>query len=132
MTTAEKRIAIAEFCGWRWVYNKDFYGTKLWGWQEPNSYHQDDFYKSEKVCAAFRLPNYFGDLNAMHEAEECFFEKDEDGLPKHDEDEADYVANLRKVMGEEVDWEYGAYDMARIAHATASNRAEAFYRTISS
>ena len=95
MTDPEIRISIAEACGWYrlrsapeyfaprgWVYGKHTYG---------------------KLRTADQLPNYPGDLNAMHEAENSL----------DDAQSQSYAERL-------------GYDI----HATARQRAEAFLRAM--
>ena len=112
MTNEQQRIAIAEACGWKkmnWneatVYGSPTHGFRVW-----KSKHQDSI-MSYKGRVGERIPDYLNDLNAMHEAERTM------GDPQL---WVEYQSYLSDVMGH-VGWLY---------HATASQRAEAFLRTI--
>ncbi len=61
-TTEEKRIAIAEACGWTTVHENR---GKIVGFV-PDSEMMDSQGADEML---FEVPDYFKDLNAMHEAE---------------------------------------------------------------
>jgi hypothetical protein len=97
-----RRIAIA--CGWKAVTQQaDDCGTfRSWG-VRPNDV--------ESMAPPYPLPNYHGDLNAMHEAEEI----------------------IKIIEGE-----WGGYcgylvkgnSWFTVVDATAAQRAEAFLRTI--
>jgi hypothetical protein len=76
MTQEQKRIAIAEACGWR------LFSQVKNLWAPPRCVVEYD-------CDAYPLPNYLNDLNAMHEAENVLF-------PTH---EADWHLNLARVCG---------------------------------
>ena len=96
-----QRVAIAEACGWK-VHPKD-----KWVVIPPNSPHS--------VQPLNTLPNYLNDLNAMHDAEKVL-------TP---EQLVDYCAfRLRATTGE------GCVTDYKMIRATASQRAEAFLRTI--
>jgi len=86
-----KRIAIA--CGWKFEFNGDYEDPK-WEWISPK---EDDLSDP---------PNYYSDLNAMHEAENYIM----------DENSIEYLKWLNKLSCQ---W-----------HASAPKRAEAFLRTI--
>ena len=97
MSDDEMRVAIAEACGWKpSAFGKcDMAGNPFPGWDTP--------------------PDYFHDLNAMHEA----------------------VTSLSEA--EQVEWAGYLYDVARANHhdkdvamaqATAAQRAEAFGKTL--
>jgi hypothetical protein len=62
------------------------------------------------------VPNYPGDLNAMHEVEHLLHDDDWDGI-------GDYLAHLRSIMGIGCDeW--------RLPFATARQRAEAYVKVM--
>lgn len=100
MSTEAQRIAIAEACGWKLVTNDPDYQPY---WLSPNGN------KVGTDCGV-RIPDYFNDLNAMHEAEE-----------KISGNQFRYMDTLRKVCWGN-DW--------LTCHATAAQRAEAFLKTI--
>ncbi len=101
MNTEEKRIKIAEACGW----SRSFIGDGIDGWRMP-----------DRVTAAFEsdLPDYFNDLNAMHEAEKVLqvFQRDK---------YTDYLCGLTPC-------DYDGWFSC--AHATAAQRAESFGLTL--
>ena len=110
MKPEQQRIAIAEACGWK----PDKRGL---GWLSPHGY-----YASE--------PDYLNDLNAMHEAEETLDASQcaeyARQLMKHHPTYCVTVLDNRFAPTEEI-----AYETYQLLHATASQRAEAFLRTIS-
>jgi hypothetical protein len=92
-----KRIAIA--CGWKPHPNGiDWYEGELNIWKSPK-----------------KLPNYHGDLNAMHEAE-----KEIAAIIY------DYITTLYRVVKDRT----GSATEVSVLCATAAQRAEAFLRTI--
>jgi len=102
MTQEQKRIKIAEACGYTdiaWLKlhagNEGYLGTKCDGDRH-------------------RLPDYFNDLNAMHEAEKSLIGP---GLGKW----CEYVRHLKELCDEALHSEI---------HATAEQRAEAFGLTL--
>ena len=101
MTKEEQRIAIAEACGWK---NVDAGFGRVRGVTTRHKGTLSEF----DVCVD--VPNYPFDLNAMHEAEKV--------LTREQEKEYDYQLEAACCP-----FEYGW-------HATASQRAEAFLRTI--
>jgi hypothetical protein len=102
MNQEAQRIAIGEACGW-----KDFVGSS----RIINNYSGTS--PSGKTAW---LPDYCNDLNAMHEAEKILLR-----LGK----EVAYIQNLenKSRILEQADWWI-------IAHATASQRSEAFLRAL--
>jgi len=110
MKPKEQRIAIAEACGWTWCNYPDFLGTALWGWSINKAFHDEDYYRCEKLLAAKILPDYLNDLNAMHEAEKMLEADDNHAY-------GCYCIDLQEEYGNTV-------------HLTAAQRAEAFLRTI--
>ncbi len=105
-----KRIAIA--CGWK----KDDTGKwKAGTWVKPD--------KDIKWMPS-EIPNYHGDLNAMHEAIESLDEADKQN----------FIVKLADIiLYDDRDngwWDLEVYDAVLVANATAPQRAEAFLRTI--
>lgn len=104
MTTDQQRIAIATACGWT---------TK----------HKGLWVESLKIYAA--LPNYLNDLNAMHEAEQVLtYEQKEQFVfwlnhihPSADIHHSDGQKDFR-------------LEVFSLVHSPASQRAEAFLRTL--
>lgn len=103
MTNEEINIAIAEACGWK-LYQKE---GEL-PWLHPNG---KDYYR--------KIPNYIGDLNAIHEAETYMSSKLWNG----------YFNKLYKIVFNTPDQPEHINNW-RIINATAAQRAEAFLRTI--
>lgn len=68
MTQEQKRIAIAEACGWKFhpptehLYSEQEKADAIMCWVRPGN----DPWQMERV------PDYFNDLNAMHEAVKKF------------------------------------------------------------
>lgn len=110
MTEEEKRKMIAEACGWSRVWNEDANeDNEHWVWKNPDGIFVRDCF----------VPNYFHDLNAMHEAEKS--------IPVILQDR--YVHFLAEAV---IDFRLTKFKKLRnelifiVARATAANRAEAF------
>lgn len=101
MTPEKQRIAIAEACGWREVRRVPHSDGKIFG-QNPNY--------PPMVPPRISVPDYLTDLNAMREAEMAL------GL-KYDQ----WTRELRAICQR---------DRRCVESATATQRAEAFLRTI--
>ena len=108
MTPETQRIAIAEACGWK---RSDLRPS----WCHPDNWSMAKNGSYEVWVSQDKLPNYLNDHNAMHEAEELFYSK------------ADTLEGAERMR------DYSKL-LCRIAkyplRATASQRAEAFLRTI--
>lgn len=98
MSDEEINIAIAEACGWVEVVNN-------------RKYHQcpTGFPPNSKGNLAY-IPDYCGDLNAIHKAEE-----------KLTNEQLDFYCNILHKPNHGIYW---------AIHATARQRAEAFLRVI--
>jgi hypothetical protein len=107
MTNEQINIAIAEACGWK-HYHEDL-------WVNPDFSGDPDGF-SELQCGD--LPDYINDLNAMHEAENHL---------KSDEKESYWNQLYEKCDRSVFSRVEDNYKMLR---ATASQRAEAFLKTI--
>jgi hypothetical protein len=99
MKTDEKRIKIAEACGWKLVTNDPDYQPY---WLSPNG-------NMAGTDCGVRIPNYFHDLNVMHDAE---------GILTLSEEQL-YFETLHETAGNTMFY-----------RATASQRAEAFGKTL--
>ena len=101
MNPEQQRVAIAEACGWLKVHGHSVAG----------------------------IPDYLNDLNAMHDAEETLDASQcaeyARQLMKHHPTYCVTVLDNRFAPTEEI-----AYETYQLLHATASQRAEAFLRTI--
>lgn len=105
MTPQQQRIAIAKICGWNAIHeiNKEIFGSKV-----------------EGVCTF--VPDYLNDLNAMHEAEK---------LNLRTLDQYKHYSDLLKSAVQDAQYPLSAVDARyQSVSATASQRAEAFLRTI--
>ena len=107
MNPEAQRIAIAEACGWRVVVNMTKPGFKpvIKGFS-PYQTH------SEMDTPAISVPEYLTDLNAMHDAEKRL----------NSQQQERFLKLLFDNFGERGWW--------MIAHATATQRAEAFLKTL--
>ena len=112
MHTHKQQIAIAVACGWHKHDCGDNLcwksGTELMG----------------ITCRVYDLPDYLNDLDAMHEAEKVLTEAQRKS----------YAANLYKVVFQVGQYEAETFVDIRFAfilsQATATQRAEAFLRTL--
>lgn len=112
MSEQEQRIAIAEFCGWKWRWKDSQQLVSQWSSPKDNS----RFFDNE-------LPEYLRDLNAIHEAVEK--------LRENQFHYVNYWDELFKVVTG-MKWtglNLGYFGFTFI-QATASQRAEALLRTI--
>ena len=105
MTPEEKRIAIAEACGWV-INNSPPYRGLAW--------HKTISKTKRTHDALEELPDYLNDLNAMHEAEKTLSRGQ-----LHT-----YMLNMQDVKG------LGGNNHWLNFHATAAQRADAFLMTI--
>lgn len=119
MSDQEINIAIAEACGWTWIeedytyhgFTCDIPMTRR-RWTPPNG-----------GKPTLNIPDYCNDLNAMHE-EIMSLEG-----PIRDHSFRRALAKSVGVIGFE-DWEHSLVCLDKLTNATASQRAEAFLRTI--
>jgi hypothetical protein len=111
MTPTKTNQTIAEACGWKpYLLPEDKFG-----WKDGQTYGKPP---SPSMGDWMRLPNYHGDLNAMHEAEKALGEKRI----------RSYAFILAQVLDTSptVDLD----DQFLNIHATAPQRAEAFCKTL--
>ena len=135
MNEQEQRIAIAKACGWKKIItlNLPIYGA--WGNSFPSShrdtsvgiapfdvskYPREEKFYGENVIRV-RLPDYLNDLNAIYEAENILFEKNDWRIIRTYFDLLSPNIHKDDSMDED-DW--------KLCHATAKQRAEAFLRTL--
>ena len=107
MNPEHQRIAIAEACGWTAKEDKDGF----WRAVDASGNMTHELWMSERNVWSAGIPDFLHDLNAMHEAEKTLTDK------AHEE----FRLNLYDVIGD---------DSRLIVSSTASQRAEAFLRTI--
>jgi len=63
MTQQEKRIKIAQACGWKMLDGKEY------KWEDPSGHIFEDWSKRVVMC-----PDYFNNLNACHDMEKVVLE----------------------------------------------------------
>lgn len=126
MTEQEQRIAIAEACGWHVISTMDGQFKQLASPVGMLSHccgnHLTDeevwiscfepWLQPDNVLTPLQVPNYLNDLNAMHEAENTLSEYDKVNI---------YDSELMCVCQNH---------FGNTIRATASQRAEAFLRTV--
>jgi hypothetical protein len=121
MTQEEKQIAIAQVCGWKWIQTNHDAKSGLIGTNSSHSGnipYQGRNYPSNKHLPIYgkAIPDYFNDLNAMHEVEnKCIYVNGE----VETDLALDYAMNL--VI---------AAPAGRSMNATAAQRAEAIGKTL--
>jgi hypothetical protein len=114
MTPEQQLIAIAEACGWTSIQQgNNSQGARLLGVSPANKGRT-----SYDGLILHELPDYLNDLNAMHEAEKILT----------DQQQATYAFLLHK-NSTRIIRDYLGRDFDCI-HTTASQRAEAFLKTI--
>ncbi len=111
MTPEAQRIAIAEACGWTDIVRTD-----------KSGYYHGCLMGNHDFGHLQPIPDYLNDLNAMHEAERVLTE----------EQLHEYGKQLGEATTVMTWWDshISGYGMAKFAHATAAQRAEAFLRTL--
>lgn len=107
MTDEEINRAVAEHLGWKWCDHPDTL-EKTKGWTLPHFVLNP----AGELVSPHSVPDYAGDLNAMHEAENSGI------TPANSED---YSCHLAIAMDEADDFLWAA---------TARQRAEAFLLTV--
>ena len=120
MTTEQQRIAIAEACGWGWIWRS--YPANFFELKVPKG--NGTQYSDDNESAPFPvhlIPDYLNDLNAMHEAEKMLWRMDW----RLRDDFIDHLARIiNPIHG------YRMQDGIDLLDATAAQRAEAFLKTI--
>ena len=112
MTNEQINIAIAKACGW------DFDPIECAEWGSRQRWCKSPH---GKIVFRHGIPDYLNDLNAMHEAEKVFAY----------EEAQQFEGELCGICGSEnLHKEYPLPFEFAVAHATASQRAEAFLRTV--
>ena len=117
MTPEAQRIAIAEECGWKNHNHPDVMQLKQ-GWTMPEKWCMDP--KGVLRFNHDKMPDYLNDLNAMHDAEKVLTQ---DQL-------IDYSRHLGKLVTIHLPASRAAWMDFKLINSTASQRAEAFLRTI--
>lgn len=118
LSPEEKRVKIAEACGWFAVRTFQYHGVILVGDHPEATDDQRNFPDGRGAWLAM-VPDYYNDLNAMHEAikTQCEF-----ALFRFT-----YTTNLRKVINPE---NWGMVTEFRLLNSEASEQADAFLLTI--
>ena len=105
MNDEEINAAIAEACGWKLQGSPEHQNTTD-GWQFGHTFA---IKPSGEVVSHNSIPNYCGDLNAMHEVEKVLERKQWHVY-------ADNIDEMHRKI--------------ELIHATARQRAEAFLKTV--
>lgn len=126
MTPEAQLIAIAEVCRWKQIRETGIWNHAVSGKNavpSRGSVHRKRMEMGMPTGRDFLLPDYPGDLNAMHEAEvEAIYAK---GLGMV------YLDVLTKLVNGAPPYEYKGVSLSRWnASATAAQRAEALLRTL--
>ena len=109
MTDEQINAEIAEACGWK-LKGSPEHQNATDGWQFGHTFA---IKPSGEVASHNSIPNYCGDLNAMHEAEKVLTDEQCVFVRMHLRERLESHAASRYI------W-----------HATARQRAEAFLRTL--
>jgi hypothetical protein len=114
MTDDQIRIAIAEWCGWKFIVSHDVMGKAV-----PDRWIKDEMEYFED----HPFPDYPNDLNAVHEMEKRLEEESFTNINC-------YVGRLADVCRPEGSDPDSIDDLLRCIHATARQRCEALLKTI--
>lgn len=124
MNAKEKRIAIAELCGWKpgeddrmkdGTYRWDIRANGVIFGSKPMTYIDSDEFCGSYLCDQ-KVPDYINDLNAVREAEEVILKQ---GLQ---DTWLDCLVEV--VVGKNVHWsDYHCFP--QVSRATAEQRADA-------
>lgn len=122
MSPEQINIAIAKACGWKRLPSIGIARYQPW------CHESDD--EGDDLRTDTQLPNYHGDLNAMHEAEKVLTQRNK----------STYWDALMKAVGPDSTVDlvdiYDEYTTSpstsgfAMIHATSAQRAEAFLRTL--
>lgn len=128
MTPEKINIAIAEVCGWR-CCKRDIHIAEMVHTRPHHSLVGVEPYSKSDGSQPWHywvMPNYHGDLNAMHEAERTLDGTTEwNGEENHTCAEEAYMGHLSKAVKD------GRFaDDWQLITATAAQRAEAFLRVL--
>lgn len=131
MSDIEKRIKIAERCGWTFEHQpNDAYRVEGWFVTEHGKQkwfiHKSETYNETshtQALNAARVPDYLSDLNAMHEAEKVFNGHEVELNTYHHQLGGIVVAGKEGIA-------YQPNVEGYRWHATARQRADAFLKTI--
>jgi hypothetical protein len=140
MDKDKQRIAIAEACGWKWCQMVGEPGTRVWQLQNERkesgalssgtpwqvSYRVCDKPDESGPTDLCLVPDYLNDLNAMHEAEKVLTDEQFFDWSKDKHTDMSYNGHLFRI----VDRATTPARPCRYHSASASQRAEAFLRTI--
>ena len=121
MSPEAQRIAIAEACGYSDVRMQEWESVDIESRSIAFGIELQGTLNGERKF----VPDYFGDLNAMHEAEKVLtnYQHEQRGkwiLEIMNETAVGYVSDYASRLR----------SLSRVASATATQRAEAFLRTI--
>lgn len=117
MNPEAQRIAIAEACGWTNIYKRVCDGQgREWHGARPDGWGAE-------------LPDYLNDLNAMHESENTLFAWN--GFDSSKDDYGRFIGWLENItQSAYFKGKPDSEEHRKLVSATATQRAEAFLRTI--
>ena len=125
MTLLQRRIKVAELCGWRVVPIPVEIKDGLFWFVAPNGLHDPAAWPSISECWAMwrvsAVPDYLNDLNAMYDIEDIIFKAGKSMIDAYEENLLICVSDLTRDQ-----W----VDEIHHWHATAAQRAEAFVLTM--
>jgi hypothetical protein len=116
MKPEQQRIAIAEACGW--TAREDI--ENFWRAVDASGNMTHELWMSESNVWEAGIPNYLNDLNAMHDAEKVLTKANWGG----------YAAELYRITDAHNHGISPNHHWLAVAFSTATQRAEAFLRTI--
>lgn len=119
LTQEEKRVKIVEACGWYVIQTPEEDGAKAYSLRHPTELTLYPWHESKEECFQ-DAPNYFHDLNDIHEAEKLIKGI---GVPFTDDQAKEWFDHLIWVC-------YMDEKHTFTACATAAQRAEAFGLTL--
>jgi hypothetical protein len=117
MTPKEQRIAIAEACGWTATVDDD----QFWRATRADGSMTSDLWCSMSSVWNVGIPDYLNDLNDMHDAEKVLTDEIENN---------EFERYCKKLSELCCPIKCGGSGCGFTITATASQRAEAFLRTI--
>jgi hypothetical protein len=119
MNAHKQRIAIAQACGAKlWKNPTNFGPLELWSFDCPSP---SSIFDRDRCDSFSLIPDYLNDLNAMHEAMSIF---DYDQADEFDDHICDICKRANDIADNPAPWRFA------VTNATATQRAEAFLRTL--
>lgn len=116
MNPEQQRIAIAEACGWFAREDKDGF----WRAVDASGNMTHELWMSQRNVWSAGIPDFLHDLNAMHDAERMLTQNQM----------IDYSRHIGKLVTSHLPASRAAWMDFGLINTTATQRAEAFLRTI--